>query len=1047
MANSHDSLPGLVPGAILSQRMATKVIPVGHARAAHDVYGQQRDHPLPFALPFPITGTSTASTASSSSSSASAPAPVPALTNGGTPLTPFTPAGLGLPSAAGRVGRTPSSDTALVEDDTEGDDLARGEIRVLAPARNSAGPAAGSPSSEASSATPASSRSITASAASALSEYRAPQSASAVAEAGAAPSQWTRASTGAAGAAEGNVSEDEGETEINGRAAKRRALAAPRSSSATAPAPVAGPSSGFALCDGARRSRDSDRDADPSTLAGANVLRMLAGLASSPGPETSASASVGKGQGKGKERAQYSRQESEARESARAGGLECTERDAQKRREDAEDLELAKQGKYGWILQDVSCSSRRTSHPLSAVLAVNKCQACTSRYVGHVCAFSGIRSFPLSSSRSALPYPSIRDAPGKVHDDTPLFPTQFDAPFTRDAARLLKSAAATHLAPTLRGELVHARRPGCARIRRQLATTHTCDGCNAAVLCGSWLCRTCGREYCLECGAALALAPPLAAAGEENPNARDKLTRCRGKGARHTSTDLVPLSRIPAEALARTLAAMDAWRVAHPLLAPRALPDEWLAAHRVPSGEREEGLAVVRLSGALVPPRLDEAPRVKREGEGDDGAHAGPPERVHLPSVADAVALSAPDAAVLAATRVLTSPSAALASHASLAAPWTPPLPHGAETLFRALWALGEPLVVDLAPPDVPALAWTPAFLARAYGHQRCRVGSNRVEGRERETTVGEFFEAFGRRGGQRWDSEKIKDWPAAKDFKDEYPDLWHDFMSVLPAGSITRRDGVLNISAHTPRNANPPDLGPKGYFSEISEDGPGGNGSTKLHTVNVMLWASDAPDGGPGVAIWDLYRAEDADKIRDFLYGHIARLEGWADAAAVRARVDDPIHTQRFYLDAALRAALLASHGVRSFRVHQRPGQAIFIPAGCAHQVCNMADCVKVATDFVSVENVARCWKVTDEFRAQTKDKVLWRSDVLQLKSMLLWAWYSAERIDPAPELNGEDGVEVGTAAQLLEGEQPPSPSYIDGADEDKRMDVDGREGGEGQA
>lgn len=48
----------------------------------------------------------------------------------------------------------------------------------------------------------------------------------------------------------------------------------------------------------------------------------------------------------------------------------------------------------------------------------------------------------------------------------------------------------------------------------------------------------------------------------------------------------------------------------------------------------------------------------------------------------------------------------------------------------------------------------------------------------------------------------------------------------------------------------------------------------------------------------------------------------------------------------------------MRSFRVHQRPGQAVFIPAGCAHQVCNFADCIKVATDFVSVENVARCWK-----------------------------------------------------------------------------------------
>jgi hypothetical protein len=33
-----------------------------------------------------------------------------------------------------------------------------------------------------------------------------------------------------------------------------------------------------------------------------------------------------------------------------------------------------------------------------------------------------------------------------------------------------------------------------------------------------------------------------------------------------------------------------------------------------------------------------------------------------------------------------------------------------------------------------------------------------------------------------------------------------------------------------------------------------------------------------------------------------------------------------------------------------------------CAHQVCNFSDCIKVASDFVSIENVGRCWK--GEFR-----------------------------------------------------------------------------------
>jgi len=64
--------------------------------------------------------------------------------------------------------------------------------------------------------------------------------------------------------------------------------------------------------------------------------------------------------------------------------------------------------------------------------------------------------------------------------------------------------------------------------------------------------------------------------------------------------------------------------------------------------------------------------------------------------------------------------------------------------------------------------------------------------------------------------------------------------MHSLPFGSVTRRDGVLNVAAHYPTNANPPDLGPKGYFSEISDDEPGGNGSTKLHMVSSLVLLSN---------------------------------------------------------------------------------------------------------------------------------------------------------------------------------------------------------------
>lgn len=85
------------------------------------------------------------------------------------------------------------------------------------------------------------------------------------------------------------------------------------------------------------------------------------------------------------------------------------------------------------------------------------------------------------------------------------------------------------------------------------------------------------------------------------------------------------------------------------------------------------------------------------------------------------------------------------------------------------------------------------------------------------------------------------------------------------------RRDGVYNIGSHFPSNTVKPDLGPKMYNSMASSQEAGSKGSTRLHmdmadAFNVMLHAEPCKDGTEGYAVWDLYRAEDSDKIRAFL-------------------------------------------------------------------------------------------------------------------------------------------------------------------------------------
>ena len=76
-------------------------------------------------------------------------------------------------------------------------------------------------------------------------------------------------------------------------------------------------------------------------------------------------------------------------------------------------------------------------------------------------------------------------------------------------------------------------------------------------------------------------------------------------------------------------------------------------------------------------------------------------------------------------------------------------------------------------------------------------------------------------------------------------------------------------------------------------------------------------------------------------------------------------MHDANFYLDSRLRRRLWAEEGVRCWRFVQREGDAVFIPAGCPHQVFNLRSSIKVAEDFVSPEHARRCVEVTEQLRS----------------------------------------------------------------------------------
>jgi lysine-specific demethylase 3 len=117
-------------------------------------------------------------------------------------------------------------------------------------------------------------------------------------------------------------------------------------------------------------------------------------------------------------------------------------------------------------------------------------------------------------------------------------------------------------------------------------------------------------------------------------------------------------------------------------------------------------------------------------------------------------------------------------------------------------------------------------------------------------------------------------------------------------------------------------------YNALASSEKEGTKGSTRLHmdmadAVNIMTYASITPTGGEGYAAWDIYKPEDAETIRKFLRDRFTT-----------PQQQDPIHSQQYYLDTTLRRQLYEKTGVASHRIYQRAGEAVFIPAGCAHQV-----------------------------------------------------------------------------------------------------------------
>ncbi|KAJ2860363.1 nuclear pore complex subunit [Coemansia aciculifera] len=279
----------------------------------------------------------------------------------------------------------------------------------------------------------------------------------------------------------------------------------------------------------------------------------------------------------------------------------------------------------------------------------------------------------------------------------------------------------------------------------------------------------------------------------------------------------------------------------------------------------------------------------------------------------------------------------------------------------------------------------------------------------------------------------KLKDWPPTDDFESRLPDHFKHFMKALPFPEYTQRAGQFNLVNRLPAEFVPPDLGPKMYCAYGSSDGEGGVGTTNLHcdmadAVNIMAYApaeflrernievpgiwthsdgnSSAPpaaantDAPAAAAVWDIYPPEAMSDLRKFIGKSVGMSYSAECSGPVAAKLGDPIHNQETFLTQPMRKRFFEKYEHSCYRIYQIPGDAVFVPAGCAHQVCNYASAVKVAMDFVSPERVEHSRRLTEEFR-QLNNKHPRNRDLLQLGNILWWTFAGEQPPPEQPELS----------------------------------------------
>lgn len=194
--------------------------------------------------------------------------------------------------------------------------------------------------------------------------------------------------------------------------------------------------------------------------------------------------------------------------------------------------------------------------------------------------------------------------------------------------------------------------------------------------------------------------------------------------------------------------------------------------------------------------------------------------------------------------------------------------------------------------------------------------------------------------------------------------------------GAVTLKNNAIKAPGEKPKKRK--------TKSDVGDSNANGFDELVQELEDADVNEGSCSDHSYGGALWDIFRREDVPKLREYLLKHMAEFRHFDDKPI--DCVHHPIHDQVFFLDEEHKKKLKEEYQIEPWSFEQYEQEAVFIPAGCPHQVRNLKSCIKVALDYVCPENVKECLYLTNEFRLLPVDHRA-REDKLEVKKMIVYA------------------------------------------------------------